>query len=124
VHDAAPENDPELSLPKLTDPPGVLVAPGALSLTLAVHLVDPATSSDTGAHATVVLVERTGTTKQPENADVLKRLALPGCEEGSAVVLVADAVTISPGASCGDRLALKLALPDPSVVVSAEPSSV
>jgi hypothetical protein len=39
VHDPEPENDPALSLVKLTGPVGVLAAPAVVSLTLAVQIV-------------------------------------------------------------------------------------
>ncbi len=57
------QEPPELNEPlefelKLTDPVGVETVPGAVSLTVAVHVVDWPTTTDPGEHDTDVDVDR------------------------------------------------------------------
>jgi hypothetical protein len=123
VQEPDPENDPEPLLEKVTVQDGVLAVPGAVSLTVAVHVVGSPTLREPGVHDTAVVVVRRGIVVQPEKPDVLKTLSLPGWAEGSAVVLVAVAVTTCPGAT-GVTLAVKPAAPEPFVDVVVEPRNV
>jgi hypothetical protein len=61
VHEPPPLNEPGLSLMKVTLPLGVVFAPLALSVTVAVQVVEPPTVTPLGEHDTVVVVARLAT---------------------------------------------------------------